>query len=328
MREEIDQGMTETKDQTVCGDVALTPEQKRAYLRFGIQQLKRAQTPEVKPEPFRLREYKPRVATDLSKGCSPLRVYTNVLLREFIGHTCTDGTSVLDVGCGAGEHAMVFEESGEKISYLGVDAVRHEAWSDLDRRPWANIDCAFRQCDAATIDRELATSAFDITMTSSALEHFPEDAAAVRSIFNVTGSRGMGIHIVPAPFSLFLYGFHGWRRYPPDRLVNIFKASGFDVERLYSLGGLPSYILHLVWISWLETGLIYEFATCKCLPEAWRERLTRLRFTGLRRNRVCLKIYAALAGLALRLDRWLPWPAHGYAIVARRPVEDGQAVKA
>jgi hypothetical protein len=126
-----------------------------------------------------------------------------------------------------------------------------------------------------------------------------------------------GVHIVPSSWSLFLYGYHGWRKYSAARLHALFDGAGFTVVEIIPLGGLPSFLTHLIWISVLETGiatkLVFDGLTCGGRPQKLRNYLSALRFPSLRDRPLFLRLYAWLTGAALRLDRWMPRPAHGYA---------------
>jgi hypothetical protein len=159
----------------------------------------------------------------------------------------------------------------------------------------------------------LAT-AFSFSLTVTALEHIRNDARFAKGLFQIMLPGSYGVHIVPGPWSFFLYNYHGWRRYSGTRLVSRFEHAGFEVTELYALGGLSSFILHLIWISWLETCGVFQILSLGYLPPQVR----RLGISGMRKQG-CLSLYTWLLRFAVRMDRRYPKPAHGYALVTLRP---------
>jgi hypothetical protein len=130
--------------------------------------------------------------------------------------------------------------------------------------------------------------------SSSALEHFPDIDATLAMVAKATKPGGISLHVVPAPWSFFLYGIHGFRRFSVTDLTNMFSHHGFSIERIDSLGGLPSFLLHELAIT---------------VPA----KVLRGRFP-LKRGRT----YAKVLKQSLKTDRFFPWPHPGYVVVARK----------
>lgn len=305
----------------VCGDVPLIPAQRARYVRAGLEEIFRSLKDRPRARPYVCRRIVAASHAEIESAASPLRVYTNQCLRQYIPRYCPAEAEVVDIGCGNGQHVRLFDRAGIKGTYIGIDLQAGSGWDDLRDEPGATMKREFviARAEDLSLDHRRA----DFSLSSSALEHIENDRDAVKALFAQTVLGGYGIHIVPAAWSLFLYGYHGWRKYSSSRLRGMFEDAGFEVADLLSLGGLPSYLLHLVWISILETGMattiVFDLATRGGRREGLRNRLLRFVFPAFRTSLRPKKIYVFLLGLVLRLDRFLPWPAHGYVIIVRRP---------
>jgi hypothetical protein len=194
-----------------------------------------------------------------------------------------------------------------------VDIKRHPDWHRLQNRTDVRIRWRFLQMRAEDIGALVPTFNFSVTVT--AMEHLQDDAHFAQGLFQVMLPSAYSIHIVPGPWSFFLYGWRSWRRYSAARLVSLFEQAGFEIVETYALGGLPSFLPHLIWISWLETGLLCRIISFGYLPPQTR----RLAICGMRQQRTLLRAYAWLLNRAVRMDKQYPDPAYGYAVVIRCP---------
>lgn len=89
------------------------------------------------------------------------------------------------------------------------------------------------------------------------------------------------------------------------------SSEGIVIVEMHALGGLASFLLQLVWITWLETGAIYGLLTLGAIAHG-RGLGPRLRRGGP------LSIYARLLRRAVSLDRYIPVAPLAYTVIVRR----------
>ncbi len=303
----------------ICGDVTLTASQRARYIDLGFAEIRRslfASQVSKRSLPWSVHSDHSR---SLRSGSSPLRVYTNDVLAQMIKRYCPSPGVILDVGCGRGEYAEMFSAEEISGSYIGLDVRPHSIWAEQQRRQRGLLKCLFLVSPAEKLP--LSESKVDFVVSSSALEHIEDDEQAVAELRAAMIPGGHGIHIVPSAWSLFLYGYHGWRKYSATRLRSLFESAGFTVVEVFPLGGLPTFLVHLLWISTLESGittkLVFDCLTRGGRPQSVRNLFPALKISSLRKRPLFLRAYARLAGTALRFDRLFPWPAHGYAALVR-----------
>ena len=188
---------------------------------------------------------------------------------------------VLEIGCGSGRARALLARAGYTGRYTGLDV--HDRFDRTTNH--AAFESRFRLMDAHDIE---VGPHYDLIMSNSALEHIENDTELVARLRTCLRPGGIQFHIVPSGAALPAYLWHGYRQYAAGALDLRFRRAQTDV---FSLGGLASLLIHLVWIT---------------LPEQI------LRF-GLR-NRARY-LYRACAGAALRADRVLPFGAPMYAVI-------------
>ncbi|MEO5329375.1 MAG: class I SAM-dependent methyltransferase [Magnetococcus sp. THC-1_WYH] len=251
---------------------------------------------------------------ELESSATPGRHYTNLALNTFLSHYCPKEANVLDVGCGSAGFLDRFERIGISGHYHGVDIRTQRGWHGLENRLRFKMKATFSEMPA---EQMVFDQQFDFSVSSHSLEHqeFPQET--LKRVYSAMKPGSFGLFFLPAPWALFLYGFHGWRNFQPKQIDALFSGSGFKIERLVGLGGMPSFLLHVLFVSWLETGKIFEILTAGRLH--WRLRLIaeKLRIRAIRKDR--FSIYKSLSRVLLPLDKVLPRPHHAYCVVFRRP---------
>jgi len=159
-------------------------------------------------------------------GASPLRVCTCALAElEAAVHVSIDGP-ICDIGCASGSHFRFFSVCACRNIYLGVDVMFNDSWTS-ERVKVSIIPCRFAQMSA--INLGVATESFAFTYSSSALEHIPNIQQVVCEMARALRPGAFGLHIVPGVWSLFLYLFHGYRRFFPRELADLFETGGLKV---------------------------------------------------------------------------------------------------
>jgi len=134
--------------------------------------------------------------------------------------------AILDVGCGAGANLELLAERFPDAALQGVDVEREPLrFCRADRR------LPVSQADAARLP--FADASFDLVTALDALEHFADDASALREVHRVCRPGGTLVLTVPA-FG-WLWGSvdelgHHHRRYRRRELVTRVEAAGFDVD--------------------------------------------------------------------------------------------------
>jgi len=285
----------------ICGDVPLSRPDRWLYLVNGLRQiaqsLKRRFPAELVHVDFSCAE----IQSKIREGASPLRVYTSAIVGQVVPEYIGVEGPVCDIGCGGGGHLRFFENYGGRHFYLGLDITFNPGWHSARIRR-CKIPCRFAQMSA--VDLGLGSNSIAFTFSSSALEHIPNVQQAVCEIARTMRPGGYGLHIVPGVWSLFLYVYHGYRRFHPQELGDLFQGAGLEIQQIWSIGGLPSFILHSMWITWLETRLVQKL----------------LRHGERMRQGKALRIYSYLLYSSLRFDWLLPFLPIGYAVLVRKPL--------
>lgn len=214
---------------------------------------------------------------------SPSRSLTEAFLcRKLPAMLPVGEIRVLDIGCGAGGLVRLLAELGYRGSYVGIDIQ-----DGFDRSEQPGFEKSFLAIDAHQYRPE---DKFDLVISVSALEHIPDDARLIRRLGEFLLPGGLQLHFVPSEWALPVYLWHGYRQYTATSLAERFGTSQAAV---FSLGGAPSFFLHLLFIT------VWEIL--------FRLNL-RKRLSGL---------YTRMLDACLEFDRSLPALGTFYAVVWR-----------
>ncbi len=265
----------------LSGDIWLSPADRLRYLarnaRRNIAASRR--TPASRfftPEPSRARA--------IAVGQSPARLLTELFLEtelpRLVGRR---EVSVLELGCGSGSMTTRLSRLGFRGRYTGIDI---QDRFNPDQTKGLPLKVKFAQVDAHAFN---PSEKVDLLLSVSTLEHIPDDATLIARLPAWFNPGGVEIHVLPSGASLGLYLWHGFRQYTPAALAEKFGPR-IDIVRL---GGLASYLLHLLFIT---------------IPDLVLRRSFRKAMPG---------IYRHLLFAALRLDRLLPIFPSAYAVIRR-----------
>ena len=167
---------------------------------------------------------------------SPGRAYSNRFLYENLSELLSKKEiKMLDIGCGSGYIREILYNLGYKLFYTGVDIKEHKDFKQFDKYALKSDFFKTKIENFNTVDK------YDFVFSISALEHVEKDVLAVAKAKEFLKEDGVQVHIVPTSFSFFFYLFHGYRRYSKIRLKKLFGKE----LKLYTLGGLFSFFLHL-----------------------------------------------------------------------------------
>ena len=137
--------------------------------------------------------------------------------------------SILDVGCGAGTNLDLLSDRFSGSTIHGIDIERDPLRYCREDRPFPVYQADGAQppfCDAA----------FDLVAALDTLEHFQDDARALREFHRICRPDGTLLLTVPA-FPM-LWGSvddvgHHYRRYRRRELVAKVEAAGFSVRLVH-----------------------------------------------------------------------------------------------
>ncbi len=268
----------------LCGDI--TPENnlsKREKLSYFVRNALRGIT--AWSLPGKVRGWGGHIQPNGSD--SPGRIYVDSYLRQELPKLVLPGKiRVLDIGCGTGYARTLLEELGYTGEYVGLDVVRDALFTEQSEA----FAISFVQ---SRIEEYTAPAPFDLVLSNTAFEHIEDDRKAAIVAHRLLASDGVGLHIVPSYWSLFLYLWHGYRQYTPRMLT---KTFGGQAITLTGLGGLGSFLLHVL---------------CITLPE---------RVSGSRSFRSG-NLYPKLVTFAGKLDHLLP-VCRALTVVVVRPLKD------
>lgn len=268
---------TSTTDQEISGDGRMTIGERLTYLFRNA-----ARNIRLKPHSIQLEAYHPDTITDAMAVASPSRALTLSFLHQELPNIVPVGTvRILDVGCGSGFMSDTFASGGYRGTYTGIDIGNR--FRDNVTHPDA-FERTFINADAHTFTSD---EPFDLIFSFSALEHIPDDHLLIDHLGSVLKDGGLHMHIIPGAWSLPLYLWHGFRQYT---LGDIEDRFGSENLKVYALGGVFSFLLHLIFI----TG-----------PEMLLRIPTR---------KVFRRLYMAFLRTCLRLDRVVPLAPAAYVI--------------
>lgn len=301
----------------INGDFPLDSNQRKQYIQFGLTQIADHLSRRVFTETYCTDQIPTFLQAKLMHCISPLRLYTDCLMRDVIAAYCPSTVIVLDLGCGKGNYSTFFDRAGCRGLYLGLDAVSNSLWRSWLKQSPTALQRAFVRVEAETLPFHRPSINFAIS--SCALEHFSDDVMAIENLSKIMQPGTYSLHLVPSVWALFLYIYHGYRRYSPAALLEMFQNAGFEIVELWALGGIPSFLLHYVWITWFETGLMWEIPTLGSSPSGLQNILSKLKIGPRVRQGACfVAVYNRLLRLCLNLDQYLPFLPSGYAILVRK----------
>jgi SAM-dependent methyltransferase len=284
-------------DSELLGERHLNPREKVRYARRALGELVASCVQKQSHHATFLRMTGPplditKPPPGLPNPPSPHRLYQVEAIQQLLPIYCPASANILDIGCGSGGNELFFRARGVGGNYLGIDVHFHADWQGRSRAA-ANteLQSRFIVANAECLD---GLADFDLVFSNQVLEHVERIQNAVAEIHRVTRVGGISLHTVPSTWAFFLYGQHGYRRFSPSTLGQLFENAAFRILELRGLAGFGSFLVHFL---------------CITIPSVVFRKNFRRRFPGA---------YRVLVLAGLKLDRLAPWPNHGYVIVAQK----------
>ena len=263
----------------LSGDGRLSVRQRLTYLWTNLRRNLRGS------HVLRASVFIPDLGPGDNSTASPGRALTDAFLAgELIDLLPGQGRRPLDVlelGCGSGSLCRRLAAIGLRGRYTGVDIDDR-----FDRSVVDGFSKTFIQERAGEVDAR----AYDLVISVSALEHFPEDWRLARALRAQAKDGSVEVHVVPSGAALCAYLWHGYRQYSLARIEHVFGTAGVSVVRL---GGFCSLIVHICVVT---------------IPEICLRVRVRDRWAGG---------YRKLRRLALGGDRAAPFWGPMYVVVRR-----------
>lgn len=222
---------------TLNGDHALSSDDRRAYLKFHAAR-NRANALRSGREGVRTRAAAVWIRSDGSLA-SPARLAMDAFVQRtasgFARYWGGREIRVLDIGCGSGYACGLLEAAGLRGEYIGVDHAPHPGFEKITSAAFARRRII---TDILELDAE-GVGPVDLLLSMTALEHFEDDAAALRTARGALGAGAGEIHIVPAEDGLRLWETHGWRQYAPACVRALCPGA-----EIFRIGGAASGLIH------------------------------------------------------------------------------------
>lgn len=154
---------------------------------------------------------------------------------------------ILDIGAGSGSYHEIFcDIMGKELGkYTGLDLVKHPEWPSHLTHLCLSAEDAYKNIDNV-----------NVVVSQSALEHIEHDVATVLSITQRCKEENrklIQIHLVPGPWVLFLYLWHGWRQYGLKEIAH-FRQLILDEDEtvrisLIPIGSLTAALTHFMFVT-------------------------------------------------------------------------------
>lgn len=127
--------------------------------------------------------------------------------------------TVVDIGAGCGYGSYILSQKASKV--ISVDDSKEAV--DFANSYFDNNNIERLNRDILTIEQQ-----FDVVVAYEILEHFKDDDMFFQKLASMTKKY----LILTVPDTSSKIGAHHWRHYTPERIEELYKNNGFDVEEL------------------------------------------------------------------------------------------------
>jgi SAM-dependent methyltransferase len=238
----------------------------------------------------------------------PRHQYREGLLLQQVKKHISEGSLVLDAGCGGGSLMLKMASLGYAVN--GVEASPGFVDKVGKKIEKSGFGERVSIIQGSVTDIPYPDGRFDALVSGEVLEHVSEDDRAVREFYRVLRKGGYCIISVPAHPGLWDFT-DDWaghvRRYERGQLVDLVQRNGFKVLTVLSWGfPLVRFYNGFVYLPYVKRRTSANLGTNgNGLPEGGR-----------------YPFLSTILGTAFRVDSlfsWLPWGI-GWLLVARKEV--------
>ena len=236
-------GLRKKMGKMINGDHKLSWKERLFYFPQSIKQWNVLSKGQLPIRFVKLKSTNEKIGTPSRRLCN---MFWHTLNWANVAKQLGGQVRVFDVACGAGQYGLKYQSYlGQNFSsYTGLDVYKHD-----------NFPAEFTHIlDKAENIHHYITD-HNLILSQSGLEHIEGDVDVLVSALiaqKAHGKKFLQIHLVPAPSSLFLYLWHGWRQYSKENLAHMSKrfiALG-DVSTLaIPLGSWSSFWVHFFKIT-------------------------------------------------------------------------------
>jgi trans-aconitate methyltransferase len=179
--------------------------------------------------------------------------------RRLVLSLLRDPERILDIGCGSGELASDLRGRFPAAEILGLDT--SAAAVEIARRKVPGASFEQRDLLADTEPEARFSGWATHAVCSEVLEHIEEPAALLRNVTPYLASGCVLVVTVPGgPMSAFDRHIGHRAHFEPERLAEVLRDAGFDVERAVA-AGFPFFNLYRLAVIASGKRLVENFAS-------------------------------------------------------------------
>lgn len=218
--------------------------------------------------------------------------------------------TVIDAGCGDGEHSLFCAKQGAEVLFIDMDA---DKLSAAEQKIQASPAHAYKAILSDCNPIPLPDACGDVVICTEVLEHVQDPAQFLQELVRVAKPGAQLVLTVPDARSELLVGAtapaeyfeapNHIRVFAEGELRDYALASGLEIQREQSVGSYWSMYMALFWLT-SEDGKNLKFDNSHSIPDHW----TRL-WDGLLNHPNGRKVVNVFNQLLPRT----------YGIVARKP---------
>ena len=173
---------------------------------------------------------------------SNLNWFRYVIQIEFLANTITQGSNVLELGCGWGHTTAMLATTRQDLKIIGTDLTEAPPWNNLIK-----FGCSFKHCNATHLPFE--SEEFDVIYSFGVMEHVDDDQKFLEEIRRCLKSGGYNIIFnLPNMYSLsenfanFIHIWHHERKYKKKEIINLLEQAGFELLHIEREHLIPAQV--------------------------------------------------------------------------------------
>jgi SAM-dependent methyltransferase len=176
---------------------------------------------------------------------NPANAYRNRLILRFLGNPAR-GSTVVDIGSGQGQLALLLQARYPDVHVLGVEYSHEGVRRATEAAAAAKLGATFvcRDLLKQNTDPVLAAHRGSLAVCSEVLEHIDQPEVLLRNAadYLLPGCR-LVVTVPGGPKSALDRHIGHRRHYRPETIRALLSSSGYEVERVYR-AGFPFFDLY------------------------------------------------------------------------------------